>query len=92
MKENELMVKTFTYQQEVENYNEQISLAEKNLDNYEKLLKAEEIRFENGESSIFLINSRENKKIDAQEKLINLKAKVIKSYNKLKWMSESIEQ
>jgi outer membrane protein TolC len=57
-----------------------------------KLLKAEEIRFENGESSIFLINSRENKKIDAQEKLINLKAKVIKSYNKLKWMSESIEQ
>ena len=87
-----MMVKTFTYQQEVENYNEQISLAEKNLDNYEKLLKAEEIRFENGESSIFLINSRENKKIDAQEKLINLKAKVIKSYNKLKWMSESIEQ
>ena len=92
VKENELMVKTVTYQQEVENYNEQISLAEQNLNNYEKLLKAEEIRFENGESSIFLINSRENKKIDAQEKLINLKAKVIKSYNKLKWMSESIEQ
>ena len=67
-------------------------MAEQNLNNYEKLLKAEEIRFENGESSIFLINSRENKKIDAQEKLINLKAKVIKSYNKLKWMSESIEQ
>ena len=86
------MIKTISYQQEVENYNEQISLAEQNLNNYEKLLKAEEIRFENGESSIFLINSRENKKIDAQEKLINLKAKVIKSYNKLKWMSESIEQ
>jgi hypothetical protein len=30
VKENELMVKTVTYQQEVENYNEQISLAEKN--------------------------------------------------------------
>ena len=86
------MIKTISYQQEVENYNEQISLAEQNLNNYEKLLKAEEIRFKNGESSIFLINSRENKKIDAQEKLINLKAKVIKSYNKLKWMSESIEQ
>ena len=86
------MIKTISYQQEVENYNEQISLAEQNLNNYDKLLKAEEIRFKNGESSIFLINSRENKKIDAQEKLINLKAKVIKSYNKLKWMSESIEQ
>lgn len=92
IKENELMIKTTTYQQEVENYNEQISIDEENLSNYEKLLKAEEMRFQNGESSIFLINSRENKMIEAQEKLINLKVKVIKSYNKLKWMSESIGQ
>ena len=33
------MIKTISYQQEVENYNEQISLAEQNLNNYEKLLK-----------------------------------------------------
>jgi hypothetical protein len=34
------MMKTFTYQQEVENYNEQISLAEQNLNNYEKTSKS----------------------------------------------------
>ncbi|SFI37179.1 TolC family protein [Halpernia frigidisoli] len=91
LKENELLVKTQTYEQEVENYNSQIFLAERNLKNFQLLLKAEETKFENGESSIFLINSRENKAIESQEKLINLKSKVIKSYIKLKWLSENLE-
>jgi outer membrane protein TolC len=54
-----------------------ISLQErqKNLiSNYTALQKGEEIRFTNGESSLFLINSREQKTIEAQQKLISLNA------------------
>jgi hypothetical protein len=43
------------------------------------LVKAEESRFNNGESSLFLINSRENKALEALEKLIELKAKFAKT-------------
>jgi hypothetical protein len=43
------------------------------------LVKAEESRFNNGESSLFLINSRENKALEALEKLIELKTKFAKT-------------
>lgn len=85
---NELRTKVETFRNEILNYNAQIDLAGQNVINYQKLLTAEEIRFENGESSLFLINSRENKLIEFQEKLLELKAKFVKSYNKLKWFNE----
>jgi hypothetical protein len=43
------------------------------------LVKAEESRFNNGESYLFLINSRENKALEALEKLIELKTKYAKT-------------
>ena len=43
------------------------------------LVKAEESRFNNGESSLFLINARENKALEALEKLIELKTKYAKT-------------
>jgi len=42
---------------------------------YEQLLKAEEIRFRNGESSVFLINQRENMYFQSQVKLMALEVK-----------------
>jgi outer membrane protein TolC len=47
--------------------------------NYLFLLKNEELRFTQGESSLFLINSRENKLLEIQEKIIELKFKYITS-------------
>lgn len=88
LKNNELRTKVETFRNEILNYHEQIDLAEKNIANYQKLLTAEETRFENGESSLFLINSRENKLIETQEKLLQLKIKFVKSYNKLQWFNE----
>jgi hypothetical protein len=43
------------------------------------LVKAEESKFEQGESSLFLINSRETKAMESAEKLIDLKAYLFKS-------------
>ena len=52
-------------------------------------IKAEEIKFSNGESSLFLINSRENKLLETQEKFLELKAKTIKTYFKLNWLENN---
>ncbi|WP_221393492.1 hypothetical protein [Dyadobacter sp. NIV53] len=56
-----------------------------NYDNYQKLVQAEQIRFANGESSLFLINSRENKALEAREKLIELKTKYFQTAYSLQW-------
>jgi outer membrane protein TolC len=61
---NELLVK----------YN-QINLLEKTVINYQKLLNAEKVKFNAGESSLFLINSRETKLIASKYKLIEVKTK-----------------
>ena len=53
--------------------------------NYELMLRAELTKFDNGESSIFLINSRENKKLLGQIKLIELQAKYNRAVGELKW-------
>lgn len=89
LKFREINTKIETYRNEVSNYFTQIDISTQNLNNYERLLNAEEIRFSNGESSLFLINSRENKLLEAREKNLDLKAKFLKSYNKLKWLNEN---
>ncbi|RZK39461.1 MAG: TolC family protein [Pedobacter sp.] len=88
-KRQEINTKLNTYKNEVLNYRSQIDVATQNIDNYERLVKAEEAKYSNGESSLFLINSRENKLIDAQEKILELRLKFIKGYNQLKWLNES---
>lgn len=58
---------------------------EEMLLNYERLLVAEQSKFDNGESSVFLLNSRENKKLQGQIKLIELEAKYSRTIGELKW-------
>lgn len=67
-------------------YTEQLSILNNAIKNYQILLKAEERKFSVGESSLFLINSREQKLIDIQLKkntvslkLNNTKAKLYNS-------------
>ena len=88
-KTREINTKIESYKNEINNYFTQIDISTKNLSNYHRLLNAEETRFSNGESSLFLINSRENKLLEAKEKNFELKTKFLKSYNKLKWLNES---
>ena len=81
----DLQVKIRQYYNDLLNLREQIKLQNLNLTNYQQLVKAEEVRFRNGESSLFLITSRENKAIDARQKLIELKAKYFKVIYSLQW-------
>jgi len=64
-----------------------IRLQEANLTNYRRLRDAEIQKFENGESSLFLINSRDNKLIDEQIKLFSLRTKYAKEKAQLLWAS-----
>lgn len=57
------------------------------IDNYEILLNGEKTKFDNGESSIFLINSRENKKIAAELKLVELEAEFGRALGFINWSS-----
>ncbi|MFA0961327.1 TolC family protein [Roseivirga sp. BDSF3-8] len=53
---------------------ELILLQEEAVDNYEIMVRGENIKFQNGESSLFLVNSRENKLIEARLKLLKIRA------------------
>lgn len=55
---------------------QQTQLAADMVDNYFALVRAENVRFESGESSVFLVNAREQRLIEAELKLNSLKAKL----------------
>jgi outer membrane protein TolC len=68
----ELKNKLQQFFNETDNLQAQIQLYRATVANYQQLLRLENTRFELGESSFFLINSRENKYIEAQLKLAKL--------------------
>jgi outer membrane protein TolC len=70
----------------------QVALQEKTLNNFQALQRGEEIRFQAGESSLFLINARENKTLEAMQKLQELKAKYHKTENALQWAAGTLIQ
>jgi outer membrane protein TolC len=55
------------------------------VENYRRLRDGELQKFDNGESSLFLINSRDSKYIEAQIKLISLRSKYEKQKAELLW-------
>lgn len=69
---------------------EQIRLTEITQANYSSLYFAEDTRFTLGESSLFLVNTRENKMLDTQKKLLELKADYYKAMASLQWAAASL--
>jgi outer membrane protein TolC len=63
----------------------QVALQEETYHNYLLLQRGEETRFSAGESNLFLVNARENKALEAQQKVIELKVKYFKTQLSLKW-------
>lgn len=78
-KKQGIELKINAYFNQFQSLKKQISTQESALRNYQALVKAEESKFEQGESSLFLINSRETKSMEAAEKLIDLKSYLFKS-------------
>ena len=57
----------------------QISNAEQSVSLSKKMLELEKIKFDNGESSLFMLNQRENKWLELELKLNEYKFKFIKT-------------
>ena len=68
------------YFNQVNNLREQIRIFEDAYQNSVRLYQGEKLRFEVGESTLFLVNSRENKMLEMQQKLISLKTEWQKSF------------
>ena len=84
-KRQEVRNKIGIYQNDLNNLRQQIELATAMRNNYERLVEAEYEKFAIGESSLFLINSRENKLIEAELKLAKLQAEMRKAEFGLMW-------
>lgn len=78
-KSNELRNKVENYIKAISIISEQINNAQRNKVLSKRLLEAEKLKFDNGESSLFLLNMRENKWLEAEIKLNEYKLKFITS-------------
>jgi outer membrane protein TolC len=66
---------------------DQVTLFTSAIRNYQTMLRAEEDRFANGESSMFLVNSRQQKLVEAQTKAVELSGKYFKTLAGLQFAS-----
>ena len=84
-KQVQLVTKVKQYYTEWQQTETQLHLQGRLLANTTALQKGEETRFINGESSLFLLNAREQKTIEEEKKLVELKAKAQKLSVSVKW-------
>jgi outer membrane protein TolC len=75
--------KVLAIYRELESFETQNQLIDEIVNDYTTMLNAEERKFSFGESSLFLINSRERSLIDSQLKAIELQNKYLKAKAKL---------
>jgi outer membrane protein TolC len=88
----ELKQKTQEIENKIKDYTNQFYFLQQQLQtannaykNYNSLLRNETLRFNNGESSLFLVNARENKMLEMEQKIIELKVKLLKAKYSLDW-------
>jgi outer membrane protein TolC len=80
-----------TYHNEISALSEQLKTVETMLTNYKSLLRNEELKFTQGESSLFLVNSRETKVIEILQKQIELTVKYYKARYAVLWAAGVIQ-
>jgi outer membrane protein TolC len=84
-KQATLQTKLRQYYNEWKLLQEQISLQQRAIYSFASLQRGEEIRFSNGESSLFLVNARQLKTLEAQQKLLELQSKEQKAAASVLW-------
>jgi len=89
-KQLELENKVKAYFNELVGLKNQLLVQEKAWMNYAALQRGEETRFSAGESSLFLVNARENKTLEAFQKLQELKAKFFKAGIGIQWAAGTL--
>lgn len=85
LKEQQLINKLRSSFNELVSLQQQSHIYLQTTEGYKTLWEGEQKRFINGESSLFLVNSRENKYIEAQLKIAELTCKYYKAEATYKW-------
>lgn len=80
-----------SYANECDNLRRQIDLYRQMTDNYRALLDGENEKFRFGESSVFLVNAREQRWLDARIKLLKLQSEYRKAEAGLLWIAGVIK-
>ena len=83
---NEIQFKEKVIWQNMAVLNEQLFNSEKNVKYSKLLLQAEQKKFDHGESSLFLLNTRESKLLEAELKLAEYRLKFIKNVLELVYL------
>ncbi len=78
-KTNDLNFKINTLKQTISILSAQLQNAERSANYSKQLVEAEKLKFENGESSLFMMNTRENKWLESELKLTEYKLKFVKT-------------
>ena len=90
LKEQELLAKVKSLFYELQTLRNQTALLEKIYQNNLSLQRGEEVRFKAGESSLFLVNTRENKTLETLRELQKLKAHFFKTVFALQWVTGAL--
>lgn len=91
-KQQQVNNKVKSYYNELLALQYQVNLQQLAFDNYAILQRGEETRFRAGESSLFLVNTRETKALEALQKLQEIKTKFYKTNIKLQWAAGMLAQ
>ena len=86
-KQAALQTKLKQYYNEWRQLREQIALQQQAVQSYSALQRGEETKFANGESSLFLVNARQAKTLEAQQKLLELQSKQQKATAGVLWVA-----
>lgn len=88
IKNQELSVKLDTYINNIQQTQNQYQLLDITVENYNNMLIAENRKFSVGESSVFLVNSRENKYLESRYKLVEASRKLL--FNRFTYLLYSV--
>lgn len=89
-KTNELNFKINALKQTITILAQQLLNAERSVSYSKLLLEAERLKFDNGESSLFMLNTRENKLLETELKLAEYKLKFIKTVLNIIYLNGNI--
>jgi len=89
-KEQSLRIKVQNYFDKVQIAASQVGQIEQMISNYQQILEAEQIKLNIGESSVFLVNTRENQLLQAQLKLIKKQITYLKAKAAFFWVNANL--
>lgn len=90
VKKREYQVKVQTMQNELNQVRAALETQKRLVEHTRKLRDAELIHFEMGESSLFLVNTREQAYLSSENKLVEIEIKLMVNILKMKWMMNEL--